>query len=270
MSDDELDRYLSGDSDLSQLYRQARDKRAAPAAETEQAILAAARRELQTAPQSPHATAPARVRFKRWAIPTSVAATLLLSTSLYLTQQPELPSSKLLEQQVPGTPSPTRKKATLESNRTELREAPQTRLLEAEQAMPAEQGSAKISRDNRDQARQQQLQSAPSDPPVPSPSVASPTMIDSLSAQQEASVMAEEPTLPDSTPAAAAAAADFVKPEQDYRDQPELWLSLINELIKANKRADAQDHLAAFRLRHPTYPIPEALQQLLTGESDRE
>lgn len=85
MSDkDLLDDYLAGESELSDLY--ARSKTAEGSSETaDRAILAAAKRELDTAPQKGGKRT--RHRVQRWSLPLSTAAVVLISTTLYFTNE---------------------------------------------------------------------------------------------------------------------------------------------------------------------------------------
>ncbi len=83
--DDLLDQYLSGDSELSALYQSGRRPEPKSSTAVDQAILAAAKKSVEDARPTP----PSRRR-PGWFVPLSIAATLVLSTSLYLLNQPSL------------------------------------------------------------------------------------------------------------------------------------------------------------------------------------
>ena len=104
--EENLDKYLEGDSNLSSLYSASKTETATPDESFDQAILAAAKKSVRSKPVQVQ-----RSNLKRWAVPTSVAATLLLSTSLYLSNQqqldslqspaPTVPTRLLLDEQMP-------------------------------------------------------------------------------------------------------------------------------------------------------------------------
>ncbi|OMH39254.1 hypothetical protein [Motiliproteus sp. MSK22-1] len=91
-----LDKYLEGDSDLSRLYSASKTETTANES-FDLAILDAAKQSVGSKPAMLQ-----RSKLKRWAVPTSVAATLLLSTSLYLHNHQQLDS---LQSPAPYAPS---------------------------------------------------------------------------------------------------------------------------------------------------------------------
>ena len=86
-SDDTLEEYLAGDSPLSRRYRESNDE--APPAEIDARIIAAAREQAGEPPP----VFPVPVPPRRWFVPLSVAATVVLSFSLVMSlvfQTPEM------------------------------------------------------------------------------------------------------------------------------------------------------------------------------------
>ena len=78
MKDDSFERYLAGDIDLSDLYRSSRDT-VPETPDVDAAVLAAAKREAGT---KPHST---RWKIRRWSVPASTAAVVVLSATLWVT-----------------------------------------------------------------------------------------------------------------------------------------------------------------------------------------
>ena len=84
MKDDSFERYLAGDIDLSDLYRSSRDT-VPETPDVDAAVLAAAKREAGT---KPHST---RWKIRRWSVPASTAAVVVLSATLWVTNEPDVP-----------------------------------------------------------------------------------------------------------------------------------------------------------------------------------
>lgn len=64
-----------------------------------------------------------------------------------------------------------------------------------------------------------------------------------------------------------AMAADMTLPEDaDLSTSPELWLEAITRLLEQGKEPQAREELQAFIVKYPDYPLPTALQALLSSE----
>jgi len=247
---------------LAALYRAGAD--AAPPAHLDDAIRAAARREV--------AAGPRRSGARRWAVPVSLAAVLVLSVSVVTMMReqgmdrPEsvldpAPAAMTAERAAPPAPvvaepevQPRRQPAApaMAPAAPVAPAAPPAspaassgRAAEAEQAVPesrakaaaAEPGSAQDAPARREYAAPQPL--LRSAPPM---------------ADAGVGASAAKPAAP------AALAAGPVKSVlwQDLlKEPPEKWLQRIAELRRAGQTADAEALVAEFRRRFPDQRLPE-------------
>lgn len=198
------------DEELSRLYRET------PAAEPPQsldaAILAAARRAVQAAPRR-------RPGWRAWAVPMSVAATVLVTATLTLMVQQEqeraaTEAAPALAPRPPAAAAPEEKQAV----------AP---------AVPA--------------LRQERSAEPPASPPAaPAPqSVELPQAAPAADAVE----MRAKSVAPVRKEAAAAAAPRAPGP----------WLDEVRRLKQEGKEKEAAEALAAFRLAYPDYRLPDDL-----------
>jgi hypothetical protein len=236
--DEMLDEYLAGNSELSRQYREAATE--SSPANLDALILRAARRELRPQP-------------RRWMLPLSMAAAVLLSMSVIL----RLPQESL-------SPQPSRQKATAET-------APASTLSPAADAPIV---------------RAEQKAATPSRPAVPVPVPASaaapaPTAEPFANSAADNAPAAEEKqeAAPLSQPAAkkaqgaerqsAPSAAGMLAPRRDEvgpaaaeeRDAmtPASWIARIRELQRSGKTGEAADELKNFRASYPDYVLPPDL-----------
>ncbi|WP_210394738.1 hypothetical protein [Motiliproteus sediminis] len=244
MSDDDLDRYLAGDSELSSLYNQSRTD-ARPSALTEARLLRAAR---ETAPvQSP------RPQARRWWLPVSAAASMVLATSLYLLQ----PDSALYSPaelpprddalRLPRSSQPAADAARFEA-KDAAREAKSRSVMAEKAAVP---GSLKS---------------------------ASPTAAKSAVAEQDSAsgLPTSEAQLPRrlNTPTESATVQSLVDAAPNPASAgdpmpPQVWLQQITELLLSGQRQAASTALAAFHRQYPGYPLPAAITDSLGSEESR-
>ncbi|MEH6649207.1 MAG: hypothetical protein V7707_04180 [Motiliproteus sp.] len=286
MSDDDiLDSYLSGDSDISALYQESTQNPKGPSADTDQAVLAAAKRSIGTGPSVKNR----RLR-PSWLIPASAAATIVLSTSIYLTNQPLLDSASDFDpsgyngsyDQADNSAAESESLQPLHSkqaNQPELQQQ-QRSLLTKPQSMKAEALTEQT------RARPEKKKTALADAPALAPQMSASeaneeASSDSLSnsrigAEQivPADTMSADP-LP-TEPLSAAKEAHLAEPKQrapqptapqaltsvpqNYRSTIPHWLAEIERLIDQGELTIALDELETFQREHPNHPLPEQIR----------
>jgi hypothetical protein len=238
------------DPEVAQAYREL--GREEPPRALDEAILAAARR-------------PVRSAARRWAMPVSLAAVLVLSVSVTLLIHQEAPEvyapAPVAKALAPAPAAEAPKPEAPKPEETVVVERPKLMKEQVAQSAPAAKAEA------RAQSRQDAFT------PDPAPAAAAPV------------AAAPAPA----APAAAGAASSSVpqpamqRPEQGMRDRaerqvlaesvakrtqdagetPEKWLERIAELRRAGRHDEADKALAEFRKRHPDYRIPEATLERL-------
>lgn len=277
MSDDDiLDSYLSGDSDISDLYQQSKQDPKGPAVETDHAILAAAKRSVGTGPEA----AKRRLR-PSWLVPASVAATLVLSTSIYLTNQPLIdPAADFAPRSYNGSYDESYNRTSESEN---LRQPPGTQPPLQKRALLG------TPQRNKAQVQSEQAKSRPEKreeslaPPASTPQIArdsakadhdNDTMAaDALNTEKtltakplsttEGTRMAEfEPRAPQPSAAQDLSSAQTL-PEPDHRATVQRWLTEIERLMDLDQLINAQNELKVFQQKHPDQPLPERIKTLL-------
>ena len=292
MSDDDiLDSYLSGDSDISALYQQSKQAPEGPAAETDQAVLAAAKRSVDSGP-----SATKRRLRPSWLVPASAAATVVLSASIYLTNQPLLdPSADFAPSGYDGSYDSAAESETLRqpSNtqqpplRRQLEPQPKRTLLDTPQSIKAEIHAEQA------KSRSEKKKAPLSTPPVIVPQTAGDSTgsehenrnmaVDSvsadksmpaeqLSAAEEVRIAEPEAKLKQQAPQSSALQAFSSAPqipEREYRATAQRWLTEIERLLDLDELKDAQNELNAFQQKHPDQPLPERIEALLQSPERR-
>ena len=201
----------SDDPAISRLYRATRD--AEPGAALEARILAEAR-------------AAAHHRHRRWLLPVSSAAVVLLGLTLTLK----------LQDQAPRLPQ------TLEDFSAEMpAESPAVRRAEKKLASPAP-GMMRESDPGGIEENRLQLQKS-----APEGSVTTGSSFDAMRERDEAEISEHD---------VKALQADEVV------EDPAAWLERIQNSLRRGERSKAIQELKAFSSRYPEYPIPEKLQAL--------
>ncbi|MEH6472917.1 MAG: hypothetical protein V7752_16880, partial [Halopseudomonas sp.] len=249
-------------------YQTSKQEPKGPSAETDQAILAAAKRSVGSAP-----VALSKRTRMRWLVPTSVAATVVLSTSIYLTNQPLLDNAP-----------------SVAPNGYNGSAAESEPLRQQSRNVLSEQQSAKTEAFS-DQAKARSEKKKASLPQAPAVSAPQPAAIssdlDSLQKDDMTAsrlrLSAEEEMVEDQQPAARkdakevreTAEAERIAPQSsamqafkaapvDFRSTPDRWLEKIEQLVKQGELNNALDELAAFQISYPEYPLPEQLIGLQT------
>jgi len=240
--DRELDRYLRGDSEVSRLYRQGADEQPPP--ELDARIVAQAHRD--AAPRRAAAGPLAR----RWTLPVSLAAVVVLSVSVVLLmQEPDL---------VPiSEPSPARDMPPgARAGRSGLESA--AGEGEADRARP---GSKAAPAPLEKRSRSSGLREAPEDALAPPPISA-----ETAPSRQERSAPATPRPSEEIAPTAEDAPASAVRPAdgatEAMRADPQEWLRFIDALTRRGDEQRALRELGSFRDRYPDHPLPPRLRDL--------
>lgn len=208
------------DARVSARYRDlAREE---PSAQLDAAILGAARARA------------ARPRVRRWAVPVSLAAVLVLSvivTTRIHEEAPELESGA----QAPSEPAAKPTTPPTAQIAKEAPRPPQRRVAKPEPAAPR----ADATPPSAEKREALPIAAAPAASPAPV-------------AEREAARPAER-SASGTAPSPAAVGAAF-------EQSPQEWLEHIARLRAEGRGAEADESLARFRRRYPDYRIPEAMR----------
>jgi hypothetical protein len=215
---------LPGEEELSHLYQQTPEDQ--PPTVLDATVLAAAHQTTQSRPRQP------KVRFfgqvaRRWAVPLSLAATLLASIGVITNVREKI--AEPVQQLSPPASRPT------------LAAPPATEDM----VQSKEEGEAAF---------------VASQPPVPAPLAGSPPESSSIPAARETvpSTAAARPRMKDREALELRGLMGEQKQAKDLA--PEAWLAHISELFRAGKQHEAEANLHAFRQRYPHYTdYPDSL-----------
>lgn len=162
---------------------------------------------------------------RRWRVPLSIAAVLVLAVGVTLRMLPQRPEAEsvALAPQVMPTPRPA---------------APAPAPMQPKPAVRAEAAA--------DVAAARAPQRA-----------AAPTAMGASVAEEktQSEVRAAQNVSPSSAPAAA---SDALRKRADSAPTPEAWLARIADLRKQGRTREADESLAEFKKRYPDYKIPES------------
>lgn len=215
------------DPAISALYRRSRDSE--PPAELDHAVLAEAQRV-------------ARRRPRRWLLPLSTAAVVVVGVTLVLKMgmQPQF------SPQPAGVPHEPPGPVSAPEQRQPTPVAPPARDSRAEEALSPPLKSAS---------------------PPPRPTAKRRTEgLESLSEPAQSDRMRfKAPAAPAVQSKAAGAPAAEERESLNVQDAPtpELWLKQIEELLTSGRQSEAKAQLAAFRRRYPDRSIPKELTPLM-------
>lgn len=216
---------LPQDKQISQAY-QAMDKETTPSALDEH-ILAAARREVGSRPQ--------KVSFsRRWAIPVSVAAVIVLSVSLFTMQQVPMP---LETAPAPASKPEANTTSPFSTPLMEEQEARTSAVERKQEALSKQRSVAKPMKSDMPEA--DDLQDKDS-------AVGGVMMLEAAPAQKKEKTIA---------PAPGKTSTDVNLIE----DQ----LATIRQLLKEGKQQEAVQALKTFQQHYPDYPLGDDLKNLL-------
>ncbi len=274
MNDDDLNDYLEGGSDLSSLYAKSKTAPADTSGSIDQSILAAAKRSVGSQPTSVKNSS-----IRRWGVPASVAATVLLSTTLYLTNQQTIEDLSQPEAYAPTESAINEAR----KNTTDKREAiTETESLSADRIAPLEKKKAhtsspapaaisgsvvgKSTMPSKENTGALRYRAAPSSPTSSNLAPAPERQIQQgLAAPAVTPMKTQELYKTEVHVNQASGRLDAPAEEQltaDFRNSPESWISYIESLVVQGDIPSAQDELEAFLNRYPDAQLPETLALL--------
>jgi hypothetical protein len=231
------------------------------------AILAASRRAVGAGPR--------RSRLRRWALPVSIAAVVVLTMSIVVRIELERPDLETATP-VPVTPEVLEQKAP---RRADENEADAARAKRKER--PAAKAKSEALEAAPAPAAAPARQFVPEPPAARSPASAEPTAPSALGAASAPAGVSEAPAdraglANQGTGRAASRAAleDRAKASAEAagkRDEsPREWLERIARLRREGHVKEADESLAAFRKRYPAYEIPKDLREAVLGTAQAE
>lgn len=259
------------DPEISRRYRElAREE---PPRALDEAILAAARRELETRP-APLVAPTAR---RRWYVPVAAAAVIMLSAVVTLQIQREQPDAELTAPQ-PASPAPQKDDApaappAAAAPRTEAAREAKPQAAERRRAQQPSLASRPAPRPAQGPApaAEGELAKPPSDPGpfAPDPARAAPPAAAEPPARPVAPAVKLAPKpAPRAADAAGSAigrsapiAADALSKRAEVAESPERTLARIIALRREGQHKEADELYAEFRRRHPDYRIPETMRE---------
>ena len=249
------------------------------------AILAASRRAVGAGPR--------RSALRRWALPVSITAVVVLTMSIVVRielERPDLESAT----PVPVAPQVLEEKPAQRADKKEsddvlmkhkLRSAPQpkTQGLEAAPApaAPATREMERLSRERQavpappaEKPAAPARQFVPEPPAAPSPGPAESNAPSALGAASAPTGRAASQAQGAGRVAPGAALEDRAKASAETagkRDEsPREWLERIARLRREGRIKEADESLAAFRKRYPEYEIPKDLRDAVLGTAKTE
>lgn len=255
------------DRDLSARYRALPDE--APSAALDAAVLDAARRDVRMRPAS---------GFRRWTLPVSLAAVVMLSVLVTLRIEDERPDVAALREST-GLASPAEEKAaepgpapTPKKGSDPISARPAVRPPKVSQPTPvpaqrAETGVAEKKGSDPFLAPAAPASSAGmrAAPEAASPARGSGATTDSASTQGEVRLKRDRADANRAKSEAPASAESAARMQDAAPELPRAWLERIVRLRREGRTAEADKALEAFRGRHPGYEIPEALREAVLG-----
>ena len=273
-NDKDFENYLKGGSNISHLYQTT--KVPGPASETDAAILAAARRAVDSKPK------PVSPFGYRWMVPTSLAAVLVLTVSIILLQPPSPDSTGESGSNVDGSERfnlsepRAKKKEKMEKDQSVMLNR---KLEEGTGIAQTQIGKSRLEQDEiserlAKQARkpdvtQEQIASAPQPAMAPQPApVASGTIIEAEKAPASDKVVSpqeKKAIVADTRQGTASEVEEIVAADVTSRFSsattatPKKWLDKIQKLLTDNKTDEATKEFRAFKQAFPDYKIDYSL-----------
>lgn len=261
---------MENDPQLAALYRAAAN--AQPPAHLDDAIRAAARREV--------AAGPRRAGIRRWTLPVSLAAVIVLSVSMVTMMREQGADRPESFVQAPQTPAvtvqresdearastapaaePRRKPApppAVTDSVSAKTEAPEPAAVLSDRAAAVEQGPGESAAKAAAAAnRAEEPVAARRDYAAPQPLQRSAPA--SMAAEMSGSTGGLSAARPSASPPAFSAAPAKSALWQDLSEAPpDKWIQRLIEWRRAGRTADAEALLTEFRRRFPELPVPEA------------
>jgi hypothetical protein len=278
------------DPRLDLLYRDA--AREAPPARLDAAIRAAARREVGARPRA--FSSPLR----RWRVPVSIAAIVILSVSLVTLVSEEGGESLLRDERLPAAPPLARKLESPqqppgpaqapEARKRAAVSAPEESSLRRDEAAAVAEAEPRRRAAERQQAPSSAAPAARPDTGAPPPAAAvggvfsylqeSPPRAEADAAQKAAPSIGVRGGAADTAPSATAPQpkpfvdSGRIQAEQALamkrppvwqgleQEPPQKWLERLAELKRQGRTGEASELLAELKRRFPDYPLPSGLE----------
>lgn len=251
------------DDAIRQRYRDL--PREEPPRAVDDAILAAARRELETRP-APLVAPSGRLR---WMFPVAAAAVIVLSALVTLHIQREQPDLELASAPPPTSPAPPQKDEAAAPKPPA--EAPIRGALpeQGKEEASGRKEAAGLARERR-QAEPQVRAKPPAPGPSPAPQMQTRPAEQAASAAPRApeAAIAARPAPPAAAERDALVDADRARAQlgsaakrADLAETPERMLERIAALRREGRHKEADDLYAEFRRRFPDYRIPEPMRE---------
>jgi len=224
------------DRELSARYRALPDE--VPPASIDAAVLAAARRDVEMRRAS---------GLRRWTVPVSIAAVVLLSVLVTLRIDGERPDTEVLRKEAtPARPAPLAE--------------------EARQNQPAAQKGSEPFSAIRQRPMPTQTPSAPADAARSPPPAGQRTAPLPAPAERERGFAAGAARESRDSVSASRPKAEAAKRKQSAdTETPQAWLERIARLRKEGRVEEAEKALKAFFRAYPDYEIPEAMNEAVRG-----
>jgi len=268
--DKDLENYLKGSSNISSLYQETLISDPSP--ETDAAILAAARRAVDSKPK------PVSPFGYRWMVPTSLAAVLVLTVSIVILQ-PQSPETTgetdtILEgnERFDLSEQRARKKEKQDKNQSAIvnrqlgKSANVEQLQDGRSSLEQEEASGKLTEQQAKPAvKKEQIATAPQPAmePQPAPAVSG-SMVQAESAPVDSGITSTQETktiIADSGQKQRTEADDMKSADVGSRFSsaatmaPEKWLDKIQKLLVEKKTDEATREFKLFKKTFPDYQI---------------
>jgi outer membrane biosynthesis protein TonB len=232
------------------------------------AILAASKRAVGAGPR--RAGRPLR----RWALPVSIAAVVVLTMSLVVRIQLERPDLETATP-VPVTPQVLEGKTRQRADKKETERLEKRAVESAAQAKPKVSAPAPAPAAPASAERDQAAREASSPPVAQKPAAAGRFVPEPPASGAPAPAESTAPANLGAASALAPAAVEdraqrLAAPAGKAEESPRAWLERIVRLRREGHVKQADESLAEFRKRYPDYRIPEELREAVLGTAKAE
>ncbi|MDX1374270.1 MAG: hypothetical protein R3357_01830 [Burkholderiales bacterium] len=244
------------------------------------AILAASRRAVGAGPRRAGAS-----RVRRWALPVSIAAVVVLTMSIVVRIQLERPD---LESRLPVPAAPPAGEQKLEARDAMGKAADAAKRAEAPQVQPKSKPQAAPPAAGERERQSMRAPAASAAKPAPRfvpepPAERAPAPAESTAQSALGAASAPAPSgvagarvdraASEDVQAARRAASPAALEERAHAERkdesPHDWLERIARLRRDGRAKEADESLAEFRRRYPDYEIPKELREAVLGEAAR-
>lgn len=266
----DIERYLSGDSELSRLYREAPNEQ--PSAQCNDAILSAAQTAAaQRARRTPSAWQRLwrRVVAARAAVATTASLVLVmgLALSVYREHGLDIPADLAVEAPARSAGNPPREPNDKENRYTSPQQAPSTQTPAIARKSAAPTASESSTPPGSGQLRSREAKHLATRSPTPEATVPG-----GISMAEQAAAPAPQKSVPaeDNQAVSASRAAPHENAAPPYHDArqtnselpPDVWLKKIEKLIEVDNLDAAKLELKAFKQAYPAHQLSARVKQL--------